>query len=129
MEIAESIDSDLMDIPFVARAVEQKDSDGKPQIRVDLQIDFSRIAFKTTGDRHTCTLHIAVFSADEKGKTLEPQFRTLEGMLREETYNLVLKTGLSVSLAIPAKAPKQRLKMVLYDEVGDAFGSQRTQSP
>jgi hypothetical protein len=54
---------------------------------------------------------------------------TLQGMLREETYNQVLKTGMSVSFAIPAKAPKQRMKLVLYDEIGDAFGSQRTQFP
>jgi hypothetical protein len=129
MEAAATIDMDLPDIPFVARTASQKDSDGKPQIRVDLQIDFSGVRFKTVGDRRTCTLHLAVFSADERGKILDPEFRTLEGTLQEETYNRVIKAGMSVSFAIPLKAPKQNLKIVLYDEGSDTLGSQRTHFP
>ena len=129
MEAAETIDIDLPDIPFVARAASQKDSDGKSQIRVDLQIDFSRVAFKSVGDRRTCKLHLAVFSTDDRGKILDPEFRTLEGTLQEETYNRVLKAGMSISFAIPLKAPKQNLKIVLYDEGSDTLGSQRTHFP
>jgi Ca-activated chloride channel homolog len=126
MEAAATINLDLSDIPFVARTAIQKDSDGKSQIRVNLQIDFAGVGFKTVGDRHTCKLHLAVFSVDERGNTLDPEFRTLEGTLQEETYNRVLKTGMSVSFAIPLKAPKQNLKIVLYDEGSDTLGSQRT---
>ena len=129
MEMAETIDLDLPDIPFVAGTAGQKDSDGKPQIRVDLQIDFSGIGFKTVGDRHACTLHVAVFSTDEKGKTLGRELRTLEGMMREETYNRVLKAGMSVSFAIPLTAPKQNLKIILYDEGSDTTGSRRIRFP
>ncbi len=129
IEAAATIDMDLPDIPFVARTASQKDSDGKSQIRVDLQIDFSGVGFKTVGDRRTCKLHLAVFSADERGKILDPEFRTLEGTLQEETYNRVLKAGMSVSFAIPLKAPKQNLKIVLYDEGSDTLGSQRNHFP
>jgi hypothetical protein len=129
IDAAATIDMDLPDIPFVARTASQKDTDGKSQIRVDLQIDFSGVGFKTVGDRRTCKLHIAVFSADEKGKILDPEFRTLEGTLQEETYNRVLKAGMSVSFAIPLKAPKQNMKIVLYDEGSDALGSQRAHFP
>ncbi len=129
MEAAATIDMDLPDIPFVARTASQKDSDGKPQIRVDLQIDFSGVGFKTVGNRRTCRLHLAVFSADERGKILGPEFRTIEGTLQEETYNRVIKTGMSVSFAIPLKAPKQNLKIVLYDEGSDILGSQRIHFP
>lgn len=129
IEAAATIDLDLPDIPFVARTASQKDSDGKSQIRVDLQIDFAGVGFKIVGERRTCKLHLAVFSADERGKTLDSEFRTLEGTLREETYNRVLKAGMSVSFAIPLKAPKQNLKIVLYDEGSDTLGSQRTHFP
>jgi len=129
IEAAATIDMDLPDIPFVARTASLKDSDGKSQIRVDLQIDFSGVGFKTVGDRRTCKLHLAVFSADERGKILDPEFRTLEGTLQEETYNRVLKAGMSVSFAIPLKAPKQNMKIVLYDEGSDALGSQRAHFP
>jgi Ca-activated chloride channel homolog len=129
IEAAATINSDLPDIPFVARTASQKDSDGKPQIRVDLQIDFAGVGFKTVGDRRTCKLHLAVFFADERGKTFDPEFRTLEGTLQEETYNRVLKAGMSVSFAVPLKAPKQNLKIVLYDEGSDTLGSQRTHFP
>jgi Ca-activated chloride channel homolog len=129
IEAAATIDMDLPDIPFVVRTAMQKDSDGKPQMRVDLQIDFSGVGFKTVGDQRTCRLQLAVFFTDEKGKTLDPEFRTLEGTLQEETYNRVLKAGLSVSFAVPLKAPKQNLKIVIYDEGSDTVGSQRTNFP
>lgn len=129
METAETIDLDLADIPFRAGAAGQEDSNGKPEIRLDLQIDFSGIGFKTVGDRRTCTLHVAVFSNDEKGKAFEPQFRTLEGTLRDETYNRILKAGLSVSFPVPLMAPKQNLKIVLYDEESGSVGSQRIHFP
>jgi Ca-activated chloride channel homolog len=129
IDAAATIDTDLPDIPFVARTASQKDSDGKSQIRVDLQINFSGVGFKTVGDRRTCRLYLAVFSADERGKILDPEFRTLEGTLQEETYNRVIKAGMSVSFAIPLKAPKQNLKIVLYDEGSDTLGSQRTHFP
>ncbi len=123
IEAAETIDLELPDIPFVAMTSRQKDSAGKPWIKIDLQIGFSGIGFRKIGDKHACTLHIAIFSTDEKGHAVEPQFQTLEGMLREETYNQARKTGVSVSITIPAKGSKQDLKIVLYDEIGDTFGS------
>ena len=129
IEAAATIDIDLPDIPFVAKTASQKDSDGKSQIRVDLQIDSAGVEFKTVGDRRTCKLYLAVFSTDERGEVFDPVFRTLEGTLQEETYNRVIKAGMSVSFAIPLKAPKQNLKIVLYDEGSDTLGSQRTHFP
>jgi Ca-activated chloride channel homolog len=129
IEAAATINLDLPDIPFVARTARQTDSDGKSQIRVDLQIDFAGVGFKTVGGRRTCKLHLAVFFTDERGKAFDPEFRTLVGTLQEETYNRVLKAGMSISFAVPLKAPKQNLKIVLYDEGSDTLGSQRTHFP
>jgi Ca-activated chloride channel family protein len=129
MEAAETIDLDLLDIPFLANAAEQKDPDGNPKIKINLQIDFSGIGFRSIGDRHACTLHIGVFPTDEKRRDLDPHFRTLEGMMREDTYQKVLKAGMLVSFAIPQEAPKENLKIVLFDEGSDTFGSQRTSCP
>jgi Ca-activated chloride channel homolog len=129
IEVAETMDIDLLDIPFAATTAKEDRAGGKPQVKINLQIDFTGIGFKTVGDRRTCTLHIAIFPSNEKREFLEPQFRTLEGMLREETYNQVLKAGMSISFAIPAVGQKQNFKIVLYDEIGEKFGSQKAHYP
>lgn len=128
IESANTMDLDLLDIPFAASAAKQQGSSGEPQVGIGLQIDFTGVGFQTIGDRRKCRLHIGVFPTDEKGGALEPQFRILEGTLQEETHKRILKTGMAVSFEIPAKASKQNLKIILYDEVNDTFGSQRTQS-
>ena len=129
LEAAETIDLDLLDIPFLAGTSKQEDADGKPQVRIDLQIDFSGIGFKTVDGRRACKLHIAVFPADENGKALDPQFRRLEGGLREETYNRVREAGMAISISIPLKVPKQNLKIVIYDEISESVGSRKAHFP
>jgi len=120
---AESIDVDLADIPFTVKTLGQKDSAGKGQIRIDLQVDFAGIAFRTVGSQHTCRLHIAVFDVDAKRKVLGSEWKTLEGQLKDETYNRITRNGLSFSLAIPQRAREQTLKIVLYDEGSGTLGS------
>ncbi len=114
---------DLPDITFKIRTAEQADSNGQPQLKVDLQIDSAKIGFKTVEDRHVCRLHITIFYADEKGKILGSDWKTLEGLLSEETYNRIMEEGILFSTTIPIKAQKEILKVVIYDEESGKVGS------
>jgi hypothetical protein len=119
----------MTDIPFMVRTAEQADPDGQLQLKVDLQIDFSRIVFKTIEGRHACRLHITVFYADSKGKILGSDWRVLEGQLKEETFNQAMKSGVSFSTTVPRKVPSQILKIVVYDEESDRVGSKMVKLP
>jgi Ca-activated chloride channel homolog len=114
---------EMTDIPISVKTTEQTDSNGKPQLKVDIQIDESGIEFKTTGDRHACRLHVTVFYTDARGKIIGSDWKTIVGELREEKYNQVMETGISYSTAVPLKDKKQILKIVVYDEGSDRVGS------
>jgi hypothetical protein len=66
---------------------------------------------------------VAIFYINSKGKILGSEWRSIEGQLSDETYERVLKTGISFSALIPLKAENQRLKVVVYDEGSDKVGS------
>jgi Ca-activated chloride channel homolog len=114
---------DLTDIPFTVQTLNQTDSMGQPQLRIDLKIDFAQIGLAIVNDRRPCKLHIVVFYANEKRKILGSDWKKLEGLLSEETYNQIREGGISVSTTIPIKAQNQILKVVVYDEENDRVGS------
>jgi len=120
---AGTTDLELTDIPFTVRTAEQPGADDQSLVKVDLQVDFSRIAFKSVEGRHACKLRITVFYADSKGKILGSDWRILEGQLKDETFNQAVKSGLSFSTTVPLKVRKQILKIVVYDEGSDRVGS------
>jgi Ca-activated chloride channel homolog len=120
---------DITDIPFTVKTSEQTDSTGHPQIKVDLQIDPAGIKFKAVGDRHACKLYIAVFYADAKGKILGSDWRIIDKLLSEKTYNRIMNTGILFSTKIPAKETRQILKIVMYDEENDKLGSKLVNVP
>jgi Ca-activated chloride channel homolog len=124
-----NIDADLPDVSFMTKTAGQKDPNGKQRIKIDLQVNFAGIGFKPVGNRHTCRLHIAVFYVDKKRDYFDSEWRTLEGQLKEETYNQVMRNGLSFSMDVPQKAPEQTLRIVIYDEVSASFGSKLVRFP
>ena len=118
-----NIDADLPDISFTVKTAELKKPDGKQQIKIDLQVSFAGVGFKTAGNLHSCRLHIAVFYVDKKRDYVESEWQTLEGQLTEETYNRIVREGLSFSIAVPQKTREQNLRVVVYDEATASFGS------
>lgn len=123
IDTAGSIDTDLPGIPFTVNTAEQKDANGEPQIKVDLQIALAGVGFKMVEGKHACKLRIAIFYANSKRKILGSEWRILEGQLSDETYYEALKTGISFSAPVPLKAENQMLKVVVYDEETDKVGS------
>jgi Ca-activated chloride channel family protein len=114
---------DLRDIPFAITTSKVMDDQGKAQIKVDLQIQVSNIRFETVGDRHTGRLRITTFSMDSKGKILGSEWNIMDLRLLEETYQRILQSGIPYSTTIPLKAPKQIIKVVVYDPWSDKLGS------
>jgi Ca-activated chloride channel family protein len=127
--IAGSTNLDMTDIPFTVKTAEQPDPGGQPHARLDLQIDFSRIAVRRTEDRYACKVRITVFYADSKGKILGSDWRILEGQLKEETYQQAVKSGVAFATTIPLKVPQQILRIVVYDEGSDKVGSKTVRLP
>jgi len=126
---AGTVDSDLYDIPFTVRTAEQKNSSGDPELKVDLVIHFSRIAFRAVESRRSCKLRVAVFYTSSSGKILGSDSRKIEGLLSEDTFSRVLSSGISYSATIPLKEPKQMLKIVVFDEQSDRVGSKLIRLP
>jgi hypothetical protein len=114
---------DLRDIPFAITTSKVMDDKGKAQIKVDLQIQVSNVLFDTVGDRHTGRLRITTFSMDSKGKILGSEWKIMDLRLLEETYKRILQSGIPYSTTIPLKAPKQIIKVVVYDPWSDKLGS------
>ena len=114
---------DLTDIPFTVQTFEQTDSMDRPQLKIDLQIDFSRIELTIVKDRRPCKLYVVVFYADENGKILGSNWKKIEGLLSEEAYDQIRERGILVSTTVPIEAKKQILKVVVYDEENDRVGS------
>jgi VWFA-related protein len=118
------VDLDIDDIPFkIASTAEQTDPSGRPQVRVELQIDAAGIVFKTIEDRHACRLRISVFYATANGKILGSDWKMIEGAFREATYNQAMIGGISYSMVVPLKTRNQMLKIVIFDEESEKAGS------
>lgn len=115
--------SDLRDILFQINTTGVTDAEGTPQVRMDLQIDPSNIFFKIAGDRRVGRLRITAFYQDAKGKPLGADWRIMDMRLLEATYQQILLSGISYSTTIPLKAPKQVIKIVVYDPWSDRIGS------
>lgn len=118
-----SVNLDLSNLPFKASTNQLTDSNGKPYIKVDPNIDSSRIQFKVVQNRYLCRVHVVIFYTNRGGKVLGSIWRTIEGQLREDTHNQALEKGISYSTAIPLETEKQMLSVVVYDERSDRVGS------
>ena len=116
-------EADIGDLPFRIATASSVTAAGQPQIKVDLQIDATRLGFRNVNDRHTGKLRIAIFYADRKRNYLGEEWKILDLRLLEDNYQRFLQSGIPVSIPIPLKAPNQILKVVIYDTESDRVGS------
>jgi Ca-activated chloride channel homolog len=120
---AGAFNKDMPGIPFEVNTTQQMNSKGQQEYKVDLLINANAVKFKTVDSKHACKVRAVFFSANEKGKVFDTDWRILEGWMSDESYNRVLQTGISYSATIPAKLQSQMLKVVLYDEESDKIGT------
>jgi VWFA-related protein len=114
---------DLKDLPFKISTAYANGAPGAPQINVDLRIDATKVGMKTVNGLHAGELRVTIFYADDKGRYLGDTWKTLTLKLKEETYRRFLETGIPISVPIPHQAPKQILKVVIYDTGSDKVGT------
>ena len=116
-------ETDLDELPFKITAGKATSETGQAQIKIDLQIDTAKVGFKTVENRHLGRLRIAIFYADDKGTYLGEDWQTMNLQLEEEVYRRMLRSRIPFSALIPAKSPKQILRVVIYDVGSDRLGS------
>jgi Ca-activated chloride channel homolog len=114
---------ELRDVPFSVSTAEQKDSQGRPQLKVDLRIGMDKSGFKKIGNQLACKMETAIFYVNRDGKPHGYEWRIIERLLSEEAYNQAIKEGVSFSTVIPLKDKNQILKIVVYDEGSEKMGS------
>jgi len=114
---------ELTDIPFTVKAREETDSEGQPQLELDIRIDFAGIGLIEEKDRRMCKMYIGVLYADAKGQILGAEWKAVRGVLSDESYDQTVRDGMLVSVTIPIRDEKQIIKAVVYDERNDRMGS------
>jgi VWFA-related protein len=114
---------DLADIKFKIATAAVKDASNQPQIKVDLIIDATTVAFKTVNDRHVAKLRIAVFALDSKENLVGEDWKTMNLQLQQETYQRFLQSGIPFSASMALIEPRQVLKVIVYDPGSDKVGS------
>jgi hypothetical protein len=110
-----SVNLDLSGIPFKVGTIRLDDSSGKPQIKVDLNIDSSRIHLDAVKNQFLSKLHITIFYTNKDGKIFDSQWRTIEEELKEDTYHQALEKGIFYLTSIPLEAERQMLNMGVYN--------------
>ena len=113
------------DVPFKIGAARAKDDAGQSQLKVDLKINASKIALKDADDIHYGRLRVAIYYADARQRMLGNIWKTVDLKLQGATYKEYTKSGIPVSIAIPAQAGDMYLTAVVYDMAGDKVGSRR----
>lgn len=116
-------EADIADIPFKIDTAMSTTAGGQAQINVGLQIDAARVGFREVNGRHMGKLRIAIFYADAKRNYLGEDWKNVDLRLLEDTYQRFLKSGIPVSISIPARSRNQFVKVVIYDTQSDRVGS------
>ena len=115
--------ADLRGLPFKIQTAPATDPGGQELIKVDLQIDTSKVGFEIVAGRHTARLHVAVFYADADGIYLGCDWKVMDLRLEEARYRQFVQTGIPFSTRVPLIVPKQILKVIVYDVASDRVGS------
>jgi VWFA-related protein len=91
---------------------------------VNLRIDPSRLAFRTTADgSHLGLLDIGVFYFDQKGQMIGNTLQKAELKYTDAMFQAVKKDGVRYSVRFPVNAATRALRVVVYDFKADLVGS------
>ncbi len=116
---------DLEDILFKIDTMEFRPAGDAAQIRVDLQIDPSKIEFRTVDGRRTARLRIVCFYADSRGRFLGEDWKNMDLRLLDDTYRKFMDSGVPYTVWVPLSGPNQIIKVIVYDISGDKVGSRQ----
>jgi VWFA-related protein len=126
---ARNASAELQDIRFEVGTAVVNDDNGQSQLKVDMKINPANISFRILEDRHIARVHIAIFCENTRGKQLAADWKILDLSLSEATYQKIPNEGIDYSITLPLKAPKQVIKIVLYDPGNDRIGTKLIRLP
>ena len=113
---------EIGDIKFNLSADEVRDGTGLG-LKVDLQIDPSRLAWSRNGTDRTAAIDIAMFAIDRNQEIAGEHWQHLPLRLSAELLERAGKTGLSYSVRIPLKTEITTVKVVVYNFDSDLIGT------
>ena len=105
-------------------ALKSSSSGSGRDLVIDLRIDPSRLAFRTTADNsHLGLIDVAIFYFDKNGQMLGNEIQRPEIKISPENWEAVKKDGIRYSVHFPVDAATRRLRVVIYDFKADIVGS------
>ncbi len=116
---------EVKDITFKLNATKETDAAGKPSVKVNLNIDTSKLVLDSADGLYTGRLRIAVYYSDSTQRPLGDLWSTVDLRIREESYRQYTKSGIPCSIVIPTERKSLFLAVFVYDMKGDKVGSKR----
>jgi VWFA-related protein len=93
------------------------------EVRLDVKVDASRVAFSTDEDRHVASLDVVIYAADAKERIVGESRHKMDLKLKEETYQRYMREGIPFEVTMRAALPPEYVKVIVYDYEADLLGS------
>jgi hypothetical protein len=116
-------DAEARDIKLQASASPQMRLGVIGQMRVEMTIDASRLAFATSPDGRVAELDVEIFCGDEKKNTVGDLKQHLSITADADAYARFLRDGIPFSARVPATGTVKFVKIVVYDPGADLMGT------
>ena len=111
------------DLPLTLKTSEIKGSGKTPDFVVDLTIDITRIGLTVADGRHKGGLDIALFCQNADGDGIGDLWQKMDLNLSEQTYQRMLRDGLTYSGRVTVTGLVKHVKVVVYDYASDRIGT------
>lgn len=109
------------EVPFKV-AVAQTSDGTQPQVKLDLQIDARKVSLQAGNGRYAGRLLVASFYTDKEGNRLGEDWKKIEVESAEEGFRQLRQSGISCSLLVPIKVPKETIRIFVYDLKSRLYG-------
>src|SRR5262249_14609730 len=119
---AAAFEKAVPDIPIHVRA-SQPAGTGAPEVRLEVTIDPTPLAFTKASGRNVGTVELAAFCLDGKDSLLGEVWKSIQLSYTDDRLAAVKRDGITIPLGVPARAAAKNLKVIVYDYAADRVGS------
>lgn len=116
-------DAAAKDIKLQVKASEMPRLGTLVQLRVDVTIDASRLAFTATPAGRTAALEVEILCGTDKEARVGDLKPHLDVTADDDTYTRFMASGIPFSARVPITAPVKFIKVVVYDAGADLVGT------
>ena len=95
-------------------------------VRVELQIDASRLSLEKKGDRYTGEIDVVILCGDSKQQVIGTLKQRMTLGMDEAHYEQAIATGIPYTVSIPVTGEATAVKVLVYDYAADIIGSALT---